>query len=399
MVRTPEPSGPPKAFADPPPASPKPPGASPALPRLELDDVTVRAGSFSLARLRLRIFPGEFHVLLGPTGAGKTLLLETTAGFLRPAGGRVLLDGRDVTALPPEARGVSYMPQDLALFPHLTVKENISYGLRWRKRPPGDPRPHLADLIRATGIGHLLDRRPAALSGGEKQRAALVRALAPGPRLLLMDEPLSALHPQLRAEIRHLLRSLHRELRFTVLMVTHDLEDAFALGEKASLLLEGSLYTASSMDHLFRYPPNSSAARFFGLPNLFPATLEEVRGREAILRVEDLGRLQVRLPGEEGVLPFDPRDLRPGTPLVLGLHPEEITLVKPDRRHLPRKNLLSGRITHISPQGRSFRVLFSVGPAVLEIHIPSYAMEKLPIHEGWEGEVEIKEDQAFLMPN
>jgi len=372
--------------------------ASPLLPLLALEEITVRAGTFFLPGLCLRVFPGEFHVLLGPTGAGKTLLLETVAGFLRPAAGRILLGGRDVTALPPEEREASYVPQDLALFPHLTVKDNIRYGLRWRRRPPGEVEPHLETLIRVTGIGPLLHRRPADLSGGEKQRVALVRALAIRPRLLLMDEPLSALHLQLRAEMRDLLRRLHRELRFTALLVTHDLEDAFALGDRASVLLGGRLHTAPSMEHLYRYPPNTAVARFFGLPNLFPATVKEVRGREIVLEVEDLGALLVRLPeGAEPVL--DSPNLNPGRHLFLGLHPEEITLVKPDRRHLPRKNLFSGRIARISPRGRSFCLLFSTARAVLEIHIPSYAMEKLPIHEGWEGEVEIKEDKAFLMPN
>ncbi len=364
----------------------------PAPPLLFLDDLSLRVGDFSLQGISLRVLAGEFHVLLGPSGAGKTLLLETVAGFLRPASGRILSGGLDITAFPPEKRGFSYLPQDLALFPHLTVEENVCYGLRWRKSRSREEESHLATLIRVTGIGPLLRRRPGELSGGEKQRVALVRSLAVRPRLLLMDEPLSALHPQLRAEIRRLLGRLHRELGFTALLVTHDLEDAFALGDGASVLLEGRLYTAPSVERLYRYPPSTSVARFFGLPNLFPAAVEAVRGGEVALRVEGLGPLLVRLP--EG---FSPP--RPGERIFLGLHPEEITLVKPDRRHLPRKNLFSGRIARIFPQGRSFCLLFSTARTVLEIHVPAYALEKLPVHEGWEGEVEIKEDKAFLMPN
>jgi len=172
---------------------------------LTLDRVCARAGTFRLSDISISVGQGESHVLLGPSGAGKTTLLEAIIGLRPLTGGRVELSGRDLAGVPAERRGMGYLPQRLSLFPHLTVRENILYGPRSRRLRPADYQPVVDALVEAVGIGELLDRRPATLSGGARQRVALVRALAARPPVLLLDEPFSALNESLRHELWRLL--------------------------------------------------------------------------------------------------------------------------------------------------------------------------------------------------
>ncbi|ACX51789.1 ABC transporter related protein [Ammonifex degensii KC4] len=239
---------------------------------LEVSNLEVRLSSFTLREISFTVGKGEFFLILGPSGAGKTVLLETLAGIYYPRQGKILLEEKDITFVPPEKRPISIVYQDYALFPHLTVEENIRYALHFRQQKAGLSWRKLVDFL---GIGHLLPRYPDTLSGGEKQRVALARALAASPRLLLLDEPLSALDPSLRGEVGRELKRLNRELGLTVIMVTHDFSEVFSYGERVAVLFGGRLAQLGTPGEVFRRPASLEVAKFVGMENLIPLEREE----------------------------------------------------------------------------------------------------------------------------
>jgi molybdate/tungstate transport system ATP-binding protein len=237
---------------------------------LELRNIAARLGSLDMSEVSLKLDEGEYFVLLGPSGVGKTVLIEIIAGLVRPSGGQVFWEGRDITFWPPEARKFAVVYQDYALFPHLTVAENIAYGLRAAgaaREAIEDRRSELAEMLRIQG---LMDRLPARLSGGEQQRVALARALAIRPKLLLLDEPLSALDTNSRARLQKELRQINRELGIPVFHVTHDPQEAMALGDRVGVMLNSRIRQVASVEDLFRRPSDPAVARFLGMKNVLP---------------------------------------------------------------------------------------------------------------------------------
>jgi len=208
---------------------------------IALENLALRAGAFALDSVSFRVETGQYAVLMGKTGSGKTTLLEAVAGLKPVRAGRVLLMGHDVTALKAAERGVGYLPQDLALFPTMTVCEHLEFALRVRRRDRQTIADRVAELAALLGIGHLLDRRPEGLSGGESQRVALGRALSFRPRVLLLDEPLSALDDETRQEMYALLRSVQRQTGVTALHVTHNLSEAKVLADRLFVLRGGTI--------------------------------------------------------------------------------------------------------------------------------------------------------------
>ncbi|MEB2837015.1 MAG: ATP-binding cassette domain-containing protein [Desulfurococcales archaeon] len=208
---------------------------------IEVEDLVVRLPGFTLEVPHLEVGEGEYLVVLGPSGVGKTLLLHAIAGLVAPARGRIVIGRRDVTREPPERRGVALVPQDYALFPHMSVLDNIAYGLRVRGIPRWEAYGRARAYAEALGIAHLLHRRPGSLSGGEKQRVALARALAVEPRILLLDEPLASLDPQARARGRGLLREIHESRGVTVVHVSHNIVDAATLATRVAYMNGGRL--------------------------------------------------------------------------------------------------------------------------------------------------------------
>jgi len=244
---------------------------------IALHGLEVAAGGFAVGPVDLEVADGEYAVLLGPSGAGKTLVLEALAGVRRVRGGRLVVDGADVTDLPPERRGVGLVFQDGLLFPHLSVAGNVAYGLRRGDGGRRGPRARAAsarvrELADEVGIAHLLGRRPATLSGGERQRVALARALAARPRALLLDEPLSAVDLEAREELQDVLRRVSRAERLTALHVTHDRAEAFALADVCALLVDGRLRQVGRPQEVLRRPADGSVARFLGARNVLRAT-------------------------------------------------------------------------------------------------------------------------------
>lgn len=240
---------------------------------LKIENLRVEMGGFRLKDINLEIAEGEYFILLGPTAAGKTVLLEAVAGLNPVKQGRIILNGEDITNFSPEKRGVSLVYQDHVLFPHLSVKNNITYGLRLRKMLDGHIKASLDWLNDLLGIGYLLERRPDSLSGGERQKVALARALSVKPRVLLLDEPLSALDPESREKVQLELKSLHRSLESTIIHVTHDFEEAMSLGMRMGVIGDGRIQQVGSPEDVFRRPQSPFVAKFTLTRNIFQGKL------------------------------------------------------------------------------------------------------------------------------
>jgi sn-glycerol 3-phosphate transport system ATP-binding protein len=233
--------------------------------------------STALEGIDLAIASGSFCVLLGPSGCGKSTTLRIIAGLESAGSGRVLIDGRDVTHLPPAERGVAMVFQNYALFPHLNVAENIGFGLSVRKVPPAEAAKRLAGAAELLGLTSLLDRKPGQLSGGQQQRVALARALVAQAKVCLMDEPLSNLDAQLRQEMRTELRQLQQRLGLTVVYVTHDQAEAMSMADQVVLLYKGRIEQAATPRALYAQPATTFAASFIGTPSMNLLRLEDGR--------------------------------------------------------------------------------------------------------------------------
>ncbi|RYX92065.1 MAG: ABC transporter ATP-binding protein [Comamonadaceae bacterium] len=236
---------------------------------IQLVDVAKRWGdTTALEGVSLDIASGSFCVLLGPSGCGKSTTLRIIAGLETATSGQVLIDGRDVTNLPPAQRGIAMVFQNYALFPHLSVADNITFGLSVRKTPEAETKKRLAETAELLGLSHLLDRKPSQLSGGQQQRVALGRALVAQARVCLMDEPLSNLDAQLRQEMRTELRELQQRLNLTVVYVTHDQAEAMSMADQVVLLNKGRIEQAATPRALYAQPATTFAASFIGTPSM-----------------------------------------------------------------------------------------------------------------------------------
>jgi ABC-type sugar transport system ATPase subunit len=232
-------------------------------------------GHQAVRSLDLTIEDGEFVVLVGPSGCGKSTVLRMIAGLETPTGGRLLIGGTDVTELPPQERDIAMVFQSYALYPHMTVRDNMAFGLRMRRVPAEQIPARVDAAARILGLESVLDRKPAQLSGGQRQRVALGRAIVREPKVFLFDEPLSNLDAKLRVETRAELARLHRRLRTTVVYVTHDQEEAMTLGTRVAVLQAGVLQQVAPPMDLYRRPVNRFVASFVGSPemNFLPGSL------------------------------------------------------------------------------------------------------------------------------
>lgn len=364
---------------------------------IQIHGLRLKAGSFRIDDLDFMLQEGVFNILLGPTGSGKTLILESVIGLHQIQSGRIILGEREIQNLPPEKRGIAYLPQDLALFPHLTVRENLLYGLRAQKKKVADNNAHLGRLIEVLKISHLLNRYPQGLSGGEKQRVALGRALAVSPMLLLMDEPLVALDPALKNEILQLLLSLHRSLGFTALYVTHDLEEAYVLGDTITVLIDGKIEQKGTRKEVFLKPRTVKVAQFLGLRNLFQGQVSPNNQDERTISIDLWGR-KITLPAEHSF-----KDFSPGEKVILYLRPEEVLILregKPIKEAL-QHHILTGEVSRILDRGTYQWVLFQPpgrNMQLLEIHLPNYVFRNLSIREGQTIRVAMRKESFWVIP-
>jgi putative spermidine/putrescine transport system ATP-binding protein len=273
----------------------------------------------ALCSVDLCVYRGELVTLLGPSGSGKTTLLKVIAGFEAPSGGEVRLRGNDISRLAPARRGVGMVFQHYALFPHMTVAQNVGYGLKLRRTPRAERERRVSEMLELLRLAGLQDRYPRQLSGGQQQRVALGRALAYDPQIILMDEPLGALDKALRIEMEQEIRSLHRELGATIVYVTHDQQEALALSDRIAIMRDGEIAGLGSPTDLYAHPPNAFVASFFANANLLAVEHAEPAG-DGMARVRCAGseircRANVGFPsasGGDGVLAVRRRSLRRG---------------------------------------------------------------------------------------
>lgn len=232
---------------------------------ISLENVSISLGDFSLKSVNLEIPSGEYFSILGPTGAGKTVILELIAGLYKPDKGNILINNENVEEIPPEKRGVGFVYQDYALFPHLNIYKNISFGLKLRKISQEEIRNTVLELTELFNITHLLSRFPGTLSGGEQQRVSLARALALRPKILLMDEPLSSLDPNTKNFLRKEIKRIHRAYECTIVHVTHDFNEANTLATLVGIILDGQIRQVGTPEEVFKDNGDLKVSRFLGL--------------------------------------------------------------------------------------------------------------------------------------
>ncbi len=360
---------------------------------LEVMDLSARAGSFVLSNVSLQILPASCHVILGPTGSGKTLLLESVIGLRKPQQGKVILEGKEITNLPIERRGLSYVPQDLALFPHMTVRENIVYPLRIRGGKQNIEIGIVRQLVDSLGIRHILDRSVGNLSGGERQRTALARAVASGSRYLILDEPLSALHESLKKELWHLLKDLQRRHELAILMVTHDLEEAFFLGDNVSVILDGKVRQQGTKESVYDIPASVDVAGFLGIRNLFRVKTERITGDSLWVYCEDLGT----------TLRLSPPTLKSRSAetssFSVGIRSEGVAILMPGDLTSHPTNIIEGKIQHIFENG-GFVTLIATSRGSsksLEATLPRSIAKRQGLSRGSSIFLRLPEESLFLI--
>ena len=283
-------------------------------PLVEIEHVRRSFGDVrALDDVSMTIRENEFFALLGPSGCGKTTLLRILAGFEHPDEGSVRLSGADLLALPPERRPINLMFQSYALFPHMSVEKNVAYGLEREGRPRDEVRARVAEVLATVGITETASRRPSQLSGGQRQRVALARAIVKRPRLLLLDEPLSALDRKVREEMQLELKRLQHEVGITFVVVTHDQEEAMSMADRIAVMRHGRLEQLDGPVDLYERPASLFVARFIGSNDLFEGVVAD-----GGIVVEGVG-----------LLPAASVSLTAGTPAWLGIRPEHVRVLEP----------------------------------------------------------------------
>jgi putative spermidine/putrescine transport system ATP-binding protein len=319
---------------------------------------TVAVESFTLAAER-----GEFVSFLGPSGCGKTTTLRMIAGFEQPTAGTILLDGADITNRPPNKRNVGMVFQSYALFPNMTVAQNVGFGLKMRKRPADQIKQRVGELLELVNLGDKGERYPYQLSGGQQQRIALARALAYEPQVLLLDEPLSALDAKIRVSLRHEIRAIQRQLGITTVYVTHDQEEALSLSDRIVVMSEGRIEQIGTPFEVYNFPTTGFVASFVGTLNVLPA------------QVIDQGAGRLSIDGQEFRI-ARPVNARAGTTISLALRPEMVSLGEGGG-----ENVLRGTVTDVSFLGSIVRIRVGIAEGAVvtvdEFNEPTLVLPEL----------------------
>ena len=332
---------------------------------IEIKGLSVDLGDFLLEDITFEVKQGEYYIILGPTGAGKTVLLESIAGLYPVKKGEIWLNGKEITNLEPEKRGIGVVYQDYVLFPHLSVKENIAFGLRLRGQPREEIEATIGWLVELLNISHLLERKPDTLSGGESQKVALARALSVKPKVLLLDEPLSALDPETREDIQHELRRIHERLNMTAIQVTHDFEEAVALGDRIAVIGEGRIMQVGTSEQIFRQPNSEFVARFAMSRNIFSG---EVHDGDEECAVINVGDMQIAVASE----------LR--GKFHASIRPEDI-LISTEPLKSSARNCLHGAISRVDNRGATFLLTVTVPPDFICL-VTRRSFEEMELGEG-----------------
>ena len=334
----------------------------------------------------LKVRKGEFLTLLGPSGCGKTTLLNLIAGFLEPERGEIFIDGEPVTHVPPYRRSIGMVFQNYALFPHMSVAENVAFGLKMRKVPAGEIASRVAEALEMVRLPQMGDRKPRQLSGGQQQRVALARALVIKPKVVLLDEPFSAIDKNLRAEMQVELKQIQKRIAITTLFVTHDQSEALSLSDRIAVMSHGRIEQLSEPEHLYRSPASSFVASFIGDINRLPCLLKGEESGQILLDAEGMTVrvAKARAPG-----------LAAGDKALLFVRPEELVLVPAGEAEA---NIGMGVVDAHVYQGTHVDVYvrYDGGRVVRVRHAGFEALSRFPA--GTRVGVHANLEQAFVFP-
>jgi ABC-type sugar transport system ATPase subunit len=334
---------------------------------IEVKNLSVQIGGFSLKNVNLSVNDHEYFIILGPSGAGKTVFIECLAGLHRIKKGEILVDGKNIVPLSPEERRIGYVPQDYVLFPFLNVAENIQFGLKRGKYDKSQVQEKTLDMAVLFGITHLLERDTRTLSGGEKQRVALARALATSPHLLLMDEPFSALDPQTSKYLRTELKQIHRRLGITTIYVTHDLMEAVNMADRLAIVMDGQIEQVDEPEKLLFAPCNERVSDFIGAPNILDCDY---------CKSSEPGIMEVGCRGLKLVVPHDGNNIH-----KVAILPRHI-YVSETRPRGPGVNSFIAKIANIIPRTETMRISLEIGSNRLIAEIPHHIYADMDLETG-----------------
>ena len=341
----------------------------------------VKGEVYAARDVTLRVKPGEFLTLLGPSGCGKTTTLRMIAGFERPDAGQIRFGGQDVTSTPANRRNIGFVFQNYALFPHLSIFENVAYGLRVRGEPMDGIAEAVTQVLALVGLAGHEQQFPAQLSGGEQQRVALARAIVIRPRVLLFDEPLSNLDAKLRVQMRTEIRALQRRLSITTIYVTHDQEEAMAVSDRIAVMNRGSVIQEGSAEDLYHRPGSQFVAQFVGRVNLVPGRVLAFEGKS--MRIDVLGRTIMKHCG--ATLP------KIGDAVQVALRPEALEMAREDENAMTAtvisSTFLGDKIEYVVRcDGHTLQISrYNAGPA-------------LPLAEGTRVSLSFGDEAAVVLP-
>ncbi len=359
---------------------------------IRTEQLIAQRGDFTLGPVNLDLGADSYLILLGPSGAGKTLLLETCMGLIPSKSGNVWLNGKDVTRSRPEQRHISYLPQDLALFPHLNVRENILFGAKRRHIDNSLTEDRLNNLLPLLELRNIIEREDvSSLSGGEKQRVALARALLPQPQMLFLDEPFSALDATIKRQLQVKLREINQQLGVTILHVTHDQEEAFMLGEKIAVMIHGKLCQLGSRDDIYYRPETLDVARFLRNQNIFDMTLEEVLPGG---NMQKGNGIKLMTPGHERA--------QKGQRFAAGIRSEEVVIIRPNKPLGPdlQENLFHANVVDILAFGGThiLCVKLQESEVTIDVELPNCAMRDLGYAIGDDLQICLRKRSLWTIP-
>lgn len=345
---------------------------------VQVDGLCKSFGTFTAVdNVSFEIERGEIFSLLGGSGCGKTTLLRMLAGFETPTRGRVLIDGQDMTDIPPYERPVNMMFQSYALFPHMTVERNIGYGLTHKRMSRAQRAERVAEMLDLVQLTDLAKRKPHQISGGQRQRVALARSLAKEPKLLLLDEPLAALDKKLREATQFELMSIQERTGVTFIVVTHDQEEAMTLSSRMAVMDKGRIVQVGTATEIYEFPKTRFVADFIGSINLFSGQVTRVEGDETLVEVAELGG-----PVRAATVP----GIADGDAVTLAVRPEKLSI---GRNRLDERNRIHGTVESLAYFGKDslYRVRLASGRVILANAVNARRVGEGERHADWEDDV------------
>lgn len=337
---------------------------------LEINDLNVKLGEFHLKDLDLKLDKNEYLVIIGPTGSGKSVLLETIAGFFTPDSGKIFLEGKDITEMNPEKRGISIVYQDYVLFPNMNVFENIAYGLNKKIKDKNIIKTKVGEISKLLKIDHLLERDPETLSGGEKQRAAVARSLIVEPNILLMDEPFSAVDIETHAILTTLIKNAISRYQTTVIHVTHNFDDVWNLAERVAVMKEGKILQQDIVSEVFSKPSHKFVAEFVGVQNVFSGKVVETKKELTTVELED-----------ETLIRSVDGELKKNDEVLVAIRPENI-IISNEPFVSSIRNQLEGTVKEIVKIGPRIWVGVYVNDTIFKGMITPSSLDILGIEKG-----------------